>query len=165
MNAIVCVDKNWAIGKNGKLLASIRDDMEYFRDKTLGKVVVMGRRTLDSLPGGRPLVDRENIVLTANKSFERSGVTVCHSMDEVKKEIEKYKSEDVFCIGGGSIYEMMLDMCDRAYVTKVDYAYDADTYFPNLDKSPQWEIEAASEQLTSFDLAFRFYLYKRIDGK
>lgn len=161
MNLIVAVDKNWGIGKDGKLLASIRDDMEFFRDMTTGNVVVMGRKTLDSLPGGRPLSDRVNIVLTSNKKFERKGVVTCHTLSEVEEEIKQYKPESVFCIGGGSVYRMMLDMCDTAYVTKIDYAYDADTYFPNLDEMSDWEVCEESPEHTSFDIAFRFVTYKR----
>lgn len=163
MNLIVAVDKNWAIGKNGKLLASFRDDMEFFRDMTTGNVVVMGRKTLDSLPGGRPLPDRVNIVITSNKNFERKGVIVCNSLDDVKEEIAKYKSDRVFCIGGGKIYDMMLDMCDVAYITKIDYAYDADTYFPNLDEKKEWKVVEESAEHTSFDIAFKFVKYQKND--
>lgn len=161
MNLIAAVDKNWAIGKDGKLLASIRDDMEFFRDKTTGNVIVMGRKTLDSFPGGRPLLDRVNIVLTTNKSFSRKDVITCHTLDEIKEEIAKYPSESVFCVGGGKIYEMMLDMCDTAFITKIDYSYDADTYFPNLDEKPEWKVVEESEELTSFDLIYRFVTYKK----
>lgn len=161
MNLIVAADKNWAIGRNGKLLASIRDDMEYFREMTTGNVVVMGRKTLDSLPGGRPLTDRINIVITSNKNFERKGVTVVHSIEEAMEEIKKYPPERVFCIGGGAIYKTMLPMCDVAYVTKIDYAYDADTFIPNLDSDPEWYVAGESEEYTSFDLAYKFVTYKR----
>lgn len=161
MNLIAAVDKNWAIGKNGKLLASIRDDMEHFRDHTTGNVVVMGRKTLESLPGGRPLPDRINIVLTSNKSFAKNGLVICHTVEEVLEEVSKYDSRRVYIIGGETIYRQFLDYCDTAYITKIDFEYDADTYFPNLDKDSHWKVVEESEELTSFDLAYYFLTYKK----
>lgn len=162
MNLIAAVDNNWAIGKDGKLLASIRDDMEFFRDHTIGNVVVMGRKTLDSLPNGLPLVDRENIVLTANRSFSRNGVTVCHSIEEALDEVRYVGDKSVYIIGGGKVYRDFLPYCDTAYITKIDYEYDADTFFPNLDKDDEWKMVWESDEYTSFDLAYRFTTYKRI---
>lgn len=163
MNLIAAVDRNWAIGKEGGLLASIRDDMEFFRTKTLGNIIIMGRKTLDSFPGGRPLPGRTNIVLTRNLNFKRSGVEIFHSLEDIKTRIEDCKSENVFCVGGGSIYELMLPICDTAFITKIDYAYDADTYFPNLDKLSDWELVEKSKEHTSFDLTFNFLTYKKYD--
>lgn len=162
MNLIVCVDKNWAIGKKGKLLASIRDDMEFFREKTLGGAVIMGRKTLESLPGGRPLPDRVNIVLSSNPSYKApEGVILCRTVDEVLSAIKDYKQDRVFSIGGGSVYKLLLPYCDTAYVTKIDFAYDADTFFPNLDKDEEWELSEKSPEHTSFDLSFFFCTYRR----
>ena len=162
MNLIAAVDKNWGIGKNGKLLISIREDMEFFKDKTTGNVVVMGRKTLDSLPGGRPLKDRTNIVLTKNKNFEKEGVIVCRSVEELEEKLKEYDPESVFCIGGGAIYKMLLPLCDTAFITKIDYAYDADTYIPNLDEDSEWMVAGESDEMTNFDIAFKFVMYKRI---
>lgn len=162
MNIIVAVDKNWAIGKDNRLLVSIPADMKMFRQETTGKVVVMGRKTLESFPGGQPLKNRTNIVLTANKNYQVKGATVVHSLKELLKEIEKFESHQVYCIGGDSIYRQLLPYCDTAHVTKIDFAYEADSFFPNLDEDPQWQITARSEEQTYFDLEYEFVKYERI---
>ncbi|MDY4692685.1 MAG: dihydrofolate reductase [Blautia sp.] len=161
MNIIVAVDKNWGIGKNNRLLVSIPADMKMFREETTGKVVVMGRRTLESFPNGLPLKNRENIIITRNPSFQVKGATVVHSIEEALEEVKKYPAEDVYCIGGDSVYKQMLPYCDVAHVTKIDFAYEADRYFPDLDKDPQWEITAESDEQTYFDLEYKFVKYER----
>lgn len=159
MNLIVAVDKNWAIGKDNKLLVSIPDDMKFFRETTSGHVVVMGRKTLESFPGGKPLKNRTNIVITRDKNYQAADAIVVHSEEELKSELNKYNSEDIYVIGGESIYRMLLDDCDVAHVTYVDYAYDADTYFPNLDENPAWQLAEESEEQTYYDLEFYFRKY------
>lgn len=161
MNLIVAVDKNWAIGKNNELLVRIPADQKFFRETTTGKVVVMGRKTLESFPNGLPLKNRTNIVLTRNPNYQVKDAIVVHSMDELHEELKKYNSEDIFVIGGEKIYEQMLDECDIAHVTKINFAYDADAYFTNLDEKDDWELVGDSEEQTYFDLEFYFYLYKR----
>lgn len=161
MNLIVNVDKNWAIGFNNKLLVHIPADMKFFRQMTTGKVVVMGRKTLESFPNQMPLANRVNIVLTKDTTYEKKGAVIVHSKEELLKELEQYSSEDIFIIGGESIYKMMLPYCDVAHVTKVDYAYQADTYFPNLDTMPEWKITADSEEQTYFNLEYVFLKYER----
>ncbi len=161
MKAIVAVDKNWGIGLKGKLLVSIPADMKFFRSTTLGKVVVMGRKTLESFPNGAPLKDRVNIVLTKNTSFQKNGVIVVHSIDELKDELKKYNSDDVYVIGGETIYKQLIDECDTAYVTKIDYAYEADAYFPNLDEKDNWEVTVEGEEETYYDLEYYFMTYKK----
>ena len=162
MNLIAAVDKNWAIGRNNKLLVSIPDDMKFFRETTTGKVVVMGRKTLESFPGKKPLKNRVNIVLTGDRSYQADGAVIVHDMEELHEELKKYPSEDIYVIGGESIYKQLLDECDVAHITKIDYAYDADAYFPNLDEKPEWKITADSEEQTYFDLEFYFYKYERV---
>ena len=161
MNLIVAVDQNWAIGKNNQLLVRIPADQKFFRETTTGKVVVMGRKTLESFPNGQPLKNRTNIVLTRNKDYAVKGAIVVHSMDELHDELKKYNSEDVFVIGGEKIYEQLLDECDVAHVTKIEFAYDADSYFPNLDENPDWEITGDSEEQTYFDLEYYFCRYEK----
>lgn len=161
MNIIVAVDKNWGIGYGNKLLVSIPEDMKFFRETTTGKVVVMGRKTLESFPGGRPLKNRTNIVLTKNRDYSVKDAIVVHSMEELHMELEKYSSEDIYVIGGASIYQALLDDCDTAYITKIDYAYMADTYFPNLDEKPEWKVVSDSDEQTYFDLEYRFYKYRK----
>ena len=161
MNLIVAVDKNWAIGKDNKLLVSIPDDMKFFRETTTGKVVVMGRKTLESFPGGKPLKNRVNIVLTRDPNYQVKDAIVVHSKDELDKELKKYSSNDIFVIGGESIYRMLLDECNQAFVTYVDYSYDADTYFPNLDEKTEWKLAHESEEQTYYDIEFYFRTYTK----
>lgn len=161
MNCIVAVDKNWAIGKNNDLLVKIPMDQKFFRETTTGKVVVMGRKTLESFPNGLPLKNRTNIVLTHNPKFSVKDAIVVHSLEELEEELKKYRSEDIYVIGGEKIYAQLLDQCDVAHVTKINYAYDADAYFPNLDEKPEWVITGDSEEQTYFDLEFYFYRYEK----
>lgn len=161
MKMIVAVDKNWGIGKNNDLLVSIPADMKMFRTETSGKVVVMGRKTLESFPGGLPLKNRTNIVLSGNLDYQVKGAIVVHSLQELLEEIKKYPKDQVYCIGGDSVYKMLLPYCDTAQVTKIDFAYEADRYFPNLDEMPQWQVVAESEEQTYFDLEYRFVRYER----
>lgn len=161
MNIIVAVDQNWAIGHNNKLLVSIPSDMKFFRTTTTGKVVVMGRKTLESFPGGMPLKNRTNIVLTSNPDYKVKDAIICHTMEEVLEELKKYDSEDIYVIGGDSIYHQMLPYCEVAHVTKIFHSYEADSWFPNLDEDPEWQITADSEEQTYFDLEFQFVKYER----
>jgi dihydrofolate reductase len=162
MNLIVAVDKNWGIGKNNKLLTSIPADMKFFVSKSTGNVVVMGRKTLESFPNKKPLKNRVNIVLTRNPDYQVEGAIVVRSDEELQAELAKYDSEKIFVIGGESIYKKMLNMCDVAYVTKMDYAYDADAHFPNLDEMDNWELAEAGEEETYFDLEYAFCTYRRV---
>lgn len=162
MNIIVAVDKNWAIGKDNKLLVSIPADMKMFRQETTGKIVVMGRKTLESFPGGLPLKNRTNIVLTGNKDFKVKDAVVVHTLEELLEEVGKYPSDQVYCIGGDSVYKQLLPYCDTAHITKIDFAYEAHRYFPNLDEMPEWKVTARSEEQTYFDLEYEFVKYERI---
>ena len=161
MNLIAAVDKNWAIGCKNKLLVSIPADMKFFRETTTGKVVVMGRKTLESFPNGQPLKKRVNIVLTHDKNFKAGDAIIVHSMEELREELKKYPSEDIYVIGGDSIYRQMLDLCDTAYITKIDYAYEADAHLPNLEKDPAWSMTEESEEQTYFDVIYTYQIYKR----
>ena len=161
MNIIVAVDKNWGIGKDNKLLVSIPSDMKFFREETMNKVVVMGRKTLESFPNGLPLKRRTNIVLTKDRNYKVKDAILVHSVEELMEELKKYDSEDIYVIGGDSIYRQLLPYCDVAHVTKIDYAYEADSYFPNLDEMSDWTVERTSEELTYFDLEYMFVKYVR----
>lgn len=162
MNLIVAVDKNWAIGLGNQLLVSIPQDMKFFRETTKGKIVAMGRKTLESFPGGQPLKNRINVVLTTDKSYRANGVLPVHTAEEMVKELKKYPAEDIYIIGGESVYRQMLPYCEKAYITKIDHAYDADTYFPNLDVDPEWELTKMSDEQTYFDLEYVFTVYERV---
>ena len=161
MNAIAAVDANWAIGNKNRLLTSIPADMKFFREKTMGHVVVMGRKTLESFPNGLPLKNRVNIVLTANRSYKVKDAIIVHTKEELLEELKKYDSNELYVIGGGSIYEMLIPYCDTVYITKIDHAYDADTYFPDLDADPEWEMTKISDEQTYFDLEYVFVIYER----
>ena len=161
MNLIAAADKNWAIGQKNKLLVSIPSDMKFFRRTTTGKVVVMGRKTLESFPNGLPLKNRRNIVLTSNKEWGVKGAVVVHTLEELFGELEKYASGDVFVIGGESVYRQLLPYCDTAYITRIDHAFQADTFFPDLDGLEDWEMTEAGEEQTCFDLEYRFTKYER----
>ena len=161
MNLIAAVDKNWAIGKNNELLVRIPADQKFFRETTTGKVVVMGRKTLESFPNGTPLKNRTNIVLTHDKNYDGKGAIVVNSLDQLHEELKKYPSEDIFIIGGQKIYEQLVDECNVAHITKIEYEYDADAYFPNLDEKEEWVITGDSEEQTYFDLEYFFYRYEK----
>lgn len=161
MKLIVNADKNWGIGKGNQLLVHIPNDMKFFRETTTGHVVVMGRKTLESFPNQMPLPKRTNIVLTTNKDYNGHGAIVVGSQEELMEELKEYPDDEIYIIGGESIYRMMLPYCDTAYVTKMDYAYDADTFFPNLDEMDDWEIVEESDEQTYFDIEYYFRTYKR----
>ena len=161
MKAIAAVDKNWGIGNKGKLLLSIPADMKFFRATTLGKVVVMGRKTLESFPNQKPLKDRVNIVLTKDRAYQKEGAIIVHDMEELQKALADYDDDDIFVIGGESIYRQMIDLCDEAYITQIDYAYDADAYFPNLEEMDDWELSVEGEEETYYDLCYSFNVYRK----
>ena len=161
MKAILCADKNWGIGNNNRLLVSIPSDMRFFRQTTTGRVVVMGRKTLESFPNGMPLKNRTNVVLTGNKEYRVKDAVIVHSKDELMEELKKYDADDIYVIGGESVYRMMLPYCDTVYVTKVDHAFQADTFFPDLDEMDEWVMTEESEEQTCFDLEYHFTKYER----
>ena len=161
MNLIVAVDRNWGIGYKGRLLVSIPNDHKMFRRETLNKVIVYGRKTLETFPLSQPLDRRTNIILSRNPDYQVRGALVVHSIEELLKELEQYDSEDIYIIGGESIYRQMLPYCGTAHVTRIDYAYQADAFFPDLDKDPEWEITADSEEQTYFDIPYTFVRYSR----
>lgn len=160
MNLIVAVDEQWGIGKDGDLLCRISGDMKRFRAITSGNVLILGRKTLESFPNKKPLPNREHIVLTNNLDYQAEGVTLCHSIVELPKVLEKIKEKEIFVAGGQSIYEQLLPFCQKAYVTKIHAAFPADTHFPDLDAMPEWEI-VEEEALEENGVKFTFVLYQR----
>lgn len=145
MKAIVCVDKNWGIGYRGELLQRIPEDMGFFKKMTRGKVVVMGRRTFESLPQKKPLLDRVNIVLSQSGKLCKQGIIICASWEQLQQELKKYPSDNIFVIGGEKVYKDLLPFCKEAYVTKIDRVYPADKFFPNLDRTGKWKLIAQSD--------------------
>ena len=165
MNIIAAVDRNWAIGNKNALLVKIPRDQKLFFEMTQGKVVVMGRNTLESLPQKQPLKNRVNIVLSSDKAYAVKGAVVVHSLEELFGELKQYESEDVFVAGRETVYRQLLPYCDTAHITKIDYAYEADAYFPRLDELPEWELAADSEEQTYFDLEYYFLQYRNASHK
>lgn len=161
MNIIVAVDRHWGIGKNGNLLVSIPEDQRLFREETLGKVVVMGRKTLESLPGGKPLYGRTTMVLSRDPEYRVKGAQCFCDAGAVLEALSSVPTEDVFVAGGGEIYRLFLPHCDTAHVTYIDYAYEADVHFPDLDKDPGWVMDLETEEATYFDLCYSFRRYVR----
>lgn len=161
MNLIVAVDNNWAIGNKNELLIRIPNDMKHFREETTGKVVVLGRKTLETFPQGLPLKNRTNIILSKDKNYKVKDAIVVHSIEQLLEELKNYPDENIYIIGGDSVYRQMLPYCDVAHVTKIDHAYEADAFFADLDADPEWEITAESDEQTYFDIAYYFLKYER----
>ena len=160
MNCIVVVDQNWAIGCEGGLLFSLPTDMKRFRSLTIDGTVILGRKTLDSFPDGRPLPRRRNIVITRKVDFDREGCEIVPSPQAALEAAAGTEEEQLWVIGGGSVYTALLPKCKRAFVTRVDSAApEADTFFPNLDKLPGWEVESVSEPVEENGVTYRFVDY------
>ncbi len=162
MKTIVNVDNNWGIGIGNELLNPISPDLKFFKEKTTGNVVVMGRSTFLSFPGQKALPNRVNIVLTTDKSWSAQDVIVCHSLEELFEQLKRYNTDTVFVIGGSSVYDQLLPYCDTAYVTKVDNSKPADKFFPNLDSMSDWELEYEGEEQDFKDIKFKFTTYKKL---
>ncbi|MCR5477398.1 MAG: dihydrofolate reductase [Lachnospiraceae bacterium] len=161
MILLVAADKNWAIGRNGELLVRIPADHKRFRQLTEGGTVIFGRKTLMTLPQGQPLELRDNIVLSRDINFTVRGARMAHSVEEVLEMVKDLPQDRVFVVGGESIYRAFLPHCDTAMVTRIDYRYQADAYFPNLDASDAWEKVEESDELTCFDLCYHYVTYRR----
>ena len=161
MDLIVAVDEKWGIGKDGDLLHPISADLKYFRMKTTGNVLVMGRKTLESFPNKKPLPNRVNVVLTTNKNYEADGVVFCYDIADLPEVLKPYEDKQIFVSGGGTIYEQLLPQCETAYVTKIYASYEADTVFPNLDENPEWELAEKGEMQEENGVQFSFDIYKR----
>ncbi len=161
MKTIVNVDKNWGIGIGDKLLNHIPADMKFFKEKTTGNVVVMGKTTFLTFPGQKALPNRVNIVLTTDPGWSAENVIVCHSLDELFEQLKRYDTNTVYVIGGSKVYEQLLPYCDTAYVTKVETEKEADRFFPNLDEADGWKITDNGETLEHNDIKFRFTTYRK----
>lgn len=171
MNILVAVDSNWAIGYDGRLLVSLAEDMKQFRKLTDKGVLIYGRKTLETFPGGKPLPGRTNIILSRDPTFAVSGALVCRHLDELKTLCRKYQSDEQWVIGGASIYEQLLPWCQQAYVTQFDHSFTADVYFPDLDQLADWQLAETGNWHTGVNrlsddenpLRFRFVRYDKKD--
>lgn len=159
MNCIVNVDKNWGIGKNDELLFAISADLKRFRELTTGKTVVLGRKTLSTFPGGRPLKNRRNIVLSSNQNLTIEGAEVVTSVKEALALLKDIPEDEICIIGGASIYEAFLPYCRKAQITKTLHDGKADRFFPNLDKNPDWSVLWESQVLEENGLSFQYVDY------
>ncbi len=191
MNIIVAVDENWGIGKNGDLLMHLSGDMRFFKKMTLGKIVVMGRKTLESLPNSKPLPHRRNIVLSKSLNYEVENVEIMTSIEDVisfsnclekqrliecekhsqqvdrnifweNNEKESENSSEIFVIGGAQIYERLLPYCDKCYVTKIHSTLDADVFFPNIDDNKMFQLVDESDEIEEKGITYTFCTYNRV---
>ena len=158
MQAIVAVSQSWGIGKGGDLLFRLPSDLRRFKAMTTGHTVIMGRKTLDSLPGGKGLPHRRNLVLSRQSDFAPDRAEVIHSVEDILKTAE----DDAFVIGGQQVYEQLLPYCTRVHITKVLSDPEADAFFPDLDKLPEWKVASTGEMLTENGLFFQYVEYIRI---
>ncbi len=164
MNAIVVVDENWAIGREGTLLFSLPTDMKHFRTLTMGGTVIMGRKTLESFPGGRPLPKRRNIVITRSCALELEGAETAPNPQAAVDLASEEAPDRLWVIGGGSVYNALVPRCRRVYLTKVDAAAEEpDTFFPNLDKLQNWKIEEISAPVSENGVTYRFINYVNLN--
>lgn len=167
MQFIVAVDEQWGIGKNGGMLGHFPKDLAFFKQQTSGHVVVMGRKTLESFPGGKPLPHRLHIVITGNLSYRApEGVILVHSLKELVQALQRLAREDIFLIGGGSMYARLLDYCTGGYVTHIGHCYEGvEVYFPNLSEHSEWCLEEDIAQVDEQGISLRFCHYKNQQPK
>jgi dihydrofolate reductase len=165
MKMIAAVDSRWGLGKSGELLTSIPDDMRFFREKTRDRVLVMGRKTLESFPNGKPLSGRLNIVISRANELRIPGVIVCRSIDELLELIADFSSDDVMVIGGAAVYHQLLPYCDAAFITKMQFDGNADVFLDDLDGLGSWSAAEESEIFDYEGLKYSFVEYKNSDMK
>lgn len=161
MKAIVAVDQNWGIGKSGQLLMHLPGDLKYFKEKTMGKTIIVGRKTLESFPGGRPLPGRKNIVLSENQEYDPQNCLVCNDLDSIFAQIANIDGEDIFVVGGACIYEMFLPYCDEIFITRIQESFEADKHFPNLDLMDDFEKTWMSQPIEEKGVQYHFEKYSR----
>lgn len=162
MNAIVSVTRDWGIGLRGNLLVRNPRDMRYFRDKTIGGTVICGQTTFLSFPGGA-LRGRRNVVLSLDPDFAAEGAEVVRSLDEALAAVAADEPDAVWVIGGESVYRQLIDLCERAYVTKNDVVLEADAYFPNLGADESWQVaDVEGKGVTDDGIAYSFVVYERV---
>lgn len=158
MNVIVAVDRNWAIGRDGDQLVYLAEDLRRFKSLTLGHPVILGRKTLATFPGGRPLKGRRNLILSRSPDFATEGAEVFPDLEALLAAAP----EDAFVIGGASVYAALLDRCDTAYVTKIENAFpEADRFFPDLDARPEWHVAEEGPELEEKGVRFRYVTYEK----
>jgi len=158
MELIVAVYEDWGIGANGTQPVALHADRKFFRETTRGACVIVGRKTLADFPGGRPLPNRVNVVISRGDQAAE-GTVLCHSPEEAAALAET--AQRAMVIGGGSIYRQMLPYCDTAYITKVHCNPGSDTYFPNLDEMEDWYLAEVLQSGEENGIQYEMLLYKR----
>ena len=159
MIAIVAVDRNWGIGQGGEQLLYIPEDLKRFKNFTTGNTIVLGRKTMFTFPGKKPLKNRRNLILSRNPEFRPEGAEVFPDLDSLMAQVTD--PDNTYVVGGAQVYHTMIGQCDRAYITKIDAAYPADCWFPDLDEDPNWEVESEGEWMEHEGVKFRYVNYKR----
>lgn len=167
MDIILAVDKNWGIGKEGQLLASLPNDLQRFKNLTVGQIVVMGRKTFDSLPNGA-LSNRYNVVITTHAEDLPEGVYSYASIEEFLIDMNKFMwgnflkgwIPNIYIIGGGKLVEQLLPYCERAFITKIDYEFEADTFIPNLEEIG-WQETLSSDPIEENGFTYQLKLYNK----
>ncbi|MBQ6807923.1 MAG: dihydrofolate reductase [Firmicutes bacterium] len=159
MNLIVCVDENWGIGREGRLLCPIPADLKQFKAHTLGKVVILGRLTLSTFPRQQPLPGRDNIILSHDPAYTVENAQVAHSLDELFALLRPYEEENIYVIGGESVYRLLLPYCQRAYVTRLERDFAADRFLPDLEQEG-WQLKESSERFEHEGTPYRFCTYE-----
>ena len=160
LSMIVTADRNWGISREHKPLISIPDDVKFVRDTTYGQTIILGRHTFEFSFAGKPLPNRTMIIVSKDASYTVPGTIIVSSTEEALKEAEALK-KDIYVLGGKRLYNELLPYCNEVHVTSVDYAYNADSWFPNLDKKPEWVMTDISEEQTHFDVVYYFKRYMR----
>lgn len=156
MKAIVAVSGNWGIGKDNDLLFHIPEDLKFFRSTTAGHTMIIGRKNLESFPGCRPLKNRRHLVLTRQENYNKEGIEVFHSMEELMQTLKDIPQDELWVCGGGVVYKDFLPYCESALVTHVDAEPDCSVFFPDLTKEPDWELTEIGEWKEHEGLRFRF---------
>ncbi|MCL2035195.1 MAG: dihydrofolate reductase [Oscillospiraceae bacterium] len=159
MKMIFSADNNWGIGCGNKLLFNVKGDMDYFKKRTTGKVVIMGLKTLESLPGGKPLKNRLNVVLADDKNYSVQDAVVCYSLDELFETLKAYDDDDLFVIGGESVYRLLMPYCDTAYITRFLAVRPADRFMPDFDGLESWKLTESSGEIYEDGVSYRFDVY------
>ncbi len=164
MNLIVACDLDWHIGREGELLFRIPDDLKRFKTLTTGHPVILGRKTLATFPGGRPLPGRPNLILSRNLAYRCEGATIVRSLKQLRARLDGFGDPDPFVIGGEEVYRLLLPYCHHAYVTRVYQRYQADRSFPDLDSHPDWILREEGPLMQHESLAYRFCLYENLNA-
>lgn len=161
MQIIVTCGKGFAIGKDNERLVSIPADLKWIRRETEGGTIVLGRKTFEKMTGSPVLGTQKILVLSTDQNYHPRGAAVCHSVEELLKAVETEPSERVYCLGGESVYRQLMPYCDTVHMTKVDYPYEANRFFPDLDASEEWKAAEESEENTYFDLEYTYVRYEK----